>query len=61
MGIVTVRCLTTGEQVSTGIVIEAEAFAIINFQGHRFRCDAYSDVHTWDKQDATFQPDAGPM
>jgi len=50
-----------GEQVSTGVVIDAEAFASINFQGHRFRCDACSEVHTWDKQEATFQPDAGPM
>ena len=58
MGIVTVRCPTTGEQVSTGVVLDAAAFALIKFQGHRFLCDACAAVHTWDKEAATFLPDA---
>jgi hypothetical protein len=56
MGIVTIRCPTTGHHVSTGVVIDAEAFAIINFQGHGFLCDACGEVHAWTKKDATFRP-----
>src|SRR5688572_16460921 len=60
MGVITIRCPSTGEQVSTGLVIDVEAFAIIGFLGHRFRCDACNEVHGWDKKDATFQPDKAP-
>lgn len=56
MGIVTIRCPTTGQHVSTGVVVDAEAFSLIDFQGHRFLCDACGAVHTWDKKDATFRP-----
>jgi hypothetical protein len=61
MGIVTVRCPTTGQDVSTGVVIDADSFAIINFQGHRFLCDACGEVHTWDKHAATYRPTEGPI
>jgi hypothetical protein len=59
MGIITVRCPTTGQHVSTGVVIDAEAFAIVDFQGQRFCCDACGEVHAWEKKDATFRPVKG--
>ena len=60
MGILTVPCPKTGERVSTGVVIDPEAFALIDFQGHAFRCDACGEVHTWDKEDAICNPEDGP-
>ena len=57
MGIVTVECPITGEQVPTGVVVDARTFATTDFEGHKFRCDACSEVHSWNKADATVQPD----
>ena len=57
MGIVTVACPNTGEQVPTGIVTDTGTFATTDFEGHKFRCDACSEVHSWNKADATVQPD----
>ncbi len=59
MGIITVRCPTTGHDVSTGVVVDAKAFETINYQGHRFLCDACGEVHTWEKKDATYRPSKG--
>lgn len=58
-GVVTVRCPTTGRHVSTGVVIGAEAFEIVSFEGLRFCCDACSEIHGWEKKDATFRPFQG--
>jgi hypothetical protein len=57
MGIVTVECPKTGEQVPTGVVMDARTFATTDFEGRKFRCDACSEVHSWNKADATVQPD----
>ena len=57
MGIVTVECPTTGEQVPTSVVVDARTFAATDFEGRKFRCDACSEVHSWNKADATVQPD----
>jgi len=57
MGMVTVVCPNTGEDVPTGIVVDARTFATTNIEGHKFRCDACSEVHSWNKADATVQPD----
>ena len=57
MGIVTVACPNTGEQVPTGVVMDARTFATTDFEGRKFRCDACSEVHSWTKADATVQPD----
>jgi hypothetical protein len=57
MGIVTVACPNTGEQVPIGLVTDARTFATTDFEGHKFRCDACSEVHSWNKADATVQPD----
>jgi hypothetical protein len=54
MGTVTVRCPVTHEQVSTGVVFDAESFVIVSFEAHRFRCDACGAVHQWSKRDATY-------
>jgi hypothetical protein len=61
MGIVTIRCPMTGEEVSTGVVIDAAGFAVIKFHGHQFRCDACGKVHTWDKKGATYRPSVGGL
>ena len=58
MGIVTVACPNTGEQVPTGMVMDARTFATTNFEGHKFRCDACSEVHSLNKAEATVQPDS---
>ena len=60
MGIVTVPCPKTGDQVSTGVVIDRDAFTILDFQGQQFRCDACGEVHVWTKQEVKFTPENGP-
>ena len=57
MGIVTVECPNTGEQVPTGVVVDARTFATSDFEDYRFRCDACSEVHSLNKAAATVQPD----
>jgi hypothetical protein len=57
MGIVTVACPNTGEQVPTGLITDAQTFATTDFEGHKFRCDACCEVHSWNKADATVHPD----
>ena len=57
MGIVTVVCPNTGEDVPTGMVVDARTFATTDIEGRKFRCDACSEVHSWKKADATVQPD----
>ena len=54
MGTVTIRCPVTGEQVSTGVIIDPGSFAIVSFDAHRFRCDACGETHTWRKRDAIY-------
>jgi hypothetical protein len=58
MGIVTVVCPNTGEDVPTGIVVDARTFATTDIESRKFRCDACSEVHSWNKADATVQPDS---
>jgi hypothetical protein len=58
MGIVTVACPNTGEQVPIGVIADAATFATTDFQDRKFRCDACSEVHSWNKADATVQPDS---
>ena len=57
MGIVTVECPNTGEQVPTGMVVDARTFATMELEGRKFRCDACAEVHSWNKATATVQPD----
>jgi len=57
MGIVTVACVNTGEQVPIGVIADAATFATTDFQDRKFRCDACSEVHSWNKADAMVQPD----
>lgn len=61
MGIVTVQCPATGEHVPTGIVIDAEAFEIVNLGVRTFLCDACGETHVWEKADATLRHDPGPL
>ena len=56
MGIVTVACPNTGEQVPIGLVTDARTFAITDFEGHKFRCDACAEVHSWNKATASPSP-----
>ncbi len=55
MGIVTVACPNTGEQVPTGLRVNG---ATIDIPGGRFRCDSCAEVHTWTKADAKVWPDS---
>ena len=56
MGIVTVECPNTGEQVPTGMVVDARTFATMELEGHKFRCDACAEVHSWNKATASPSP-----
>ena len=54
MGVVTVQCPITLEEVSTGIVIKPLEFVVVDFEDQRFRCDACGEIHTWDRQVAYY-------
>lgn len=61
MGIVTVRCPATGEEVPTGVVMDQDAFALAKFGPRPFVCDACGEAHVWEKQDGTVHLDGAPV
>lgn len=61
MGIVTVLCPATGEEVPTGLVMEPEAFKLARFGPRPFVCDACGEAHVWEKPEATVQIDGAPV
>ena len=61
MGIVTVRCPATGQDVSTGVVMEPDVFNLAKIGPHAFVCDACGDTHVWEKPEATVHLDGAPV
>lgn len=57
MGIVTIRCPETGEQVPTGVVMDHEVFEAAKPTVRAFVCDACGETHVWEKPDATVSPE----
>ena len=61
MGIVTVRCPTTGQEVPTGVVMEPGQFQLARFSPSAFVCDACGESHVWEKSEATVQLNGEPF
>jgi hypothetical protein len=57
MGIITVRCTATGQEVPTGLVMEPQAFKLARFGPRPFVCDACGEAHVWEKSEATVHLD----
>ena len=60
MGVLKIRCPNTGELVATGVVMDEEAFKLIRLTAQVFLCDACSEIHVWEKDDAIHTTDDGP-
>ena len=60
MGIVTVRCPATGQEVPTGVVMEADQLELARFGPSAFVCDAWGESHVWEKPEATVHLDGVP-
>ena len=61
MGIVTVRCPATGQEVPTGVVMDLERYELAKFGPNAFVCDACGETHIWEKADGTVQLDGVPF
>jgi len=60
MGTLKIRCPNTGEHVTTGVVMDEDAFKLARLTAQVFLCDACGELHVWEKDDATHTPDEGP-
>ena len=54
MGVITILCPRTGQQVSTGIEVSREHFEGMRATKFLMRCGACGEEHTWSKRWATF-------
>jgi hypothetical protein len=61
MGIVTVRCPATGQEVPTGVLMEPDQFKLARFGPNTFICDACGESHVWEKPEATVQLNGVPV
>jgi hypothetical protein len=61
MGIVTVRCPATGQEVPTGVVMDPGHFNLASFGPRTFVCDACGESHVWEKAEATVRLDGVPF
>jgi hypothetical protein len=61
MGIVTVRCPTTGKDVPTGVVMDPDVFKAAALTAHAFVCDACGEPHVWEKAEATVHLNGVPV
>lgn len=59
MGIVTIRCPSIGQQVSTGIETDRASFDALPDVLARTRCPACGLEHSWWKREAVLQVTAG--
>ena len=61
MGIITVRCPTTGKEVPTGLVMDVAIFKAARLGPRAFVCDACGEPHAWEKSEATVHLDGAPV
>ena len=61
MGIVTVRCPATGQDVPTGVVKDLERYERAKIGPNAFACDACGETHIWEKSEGTVQLDGVPF
>jgi hypothetical protein len=52
MGVVMIKCPTTGRAVSTGIEVDADTFANLPDVSSRLGCSACGTQHSWSKSEA---------
>jgi hypothetical protein len=55
MGVITILCPKTGQQVSTGIHMDQAAFKAMPIKQSVMRCWACGAEHNWSKRWATLQ------
>jgi hypothetical protein len=60
MGVVTIRCPRTGEQVSTGLEIDEATWETLPVVLSRMRCPSCGAEHVWSKTYARFVPSEEP-
>jgi hypothetical protein len=53
MGLVVIKCPSTGKEVPTGFAMDKASFASSSMSGNSFTCPACRKQHTWNKADAT--------
>ena len=61
MGIVTVRCPTTGTRGPTGDVVGPDVFDVAKFGPPACVCDACGELHAWEKPEVSVQLDGAPV
>jgi hypothetical protein len=54
MGVITILCPKTGQQVSTGIQMDQASFKAMPIKQSVMRCWACGGEHSWSKRWATF-------
>lgn len=47
-----IRCPLTKKQLSTGIALAEDVFAVADFNGQAVRCPHCAMMHSWTKRDA---------
>jgi hypothetical protein len=55
MGVIVIRCPRTGNEVSTGVEIDADRFKTLPPTVSRMRCPACGSEHAWSKRSASFK------
>ena len=60
MGVIVIRCPRTGNEVSTGVEIDADRFKTLPPTVSRMRCPACGSEHAWSKRSASFKTLAVP-
>ena len=55
MGVIVIRCPRTGNEVSTGVEIDADRFKMLPPIVSRMRCPACGSEHAWSKRSASFK------
>ncbi len=55
MGMVMIKCPTTGQAVETGIAMDKQSFERKNITNNSVICPACGKKHTWSKKDAWVQ------
>ena len=60
MGVIVIRCPRTGNEVSTGVEIDADRFKMLPPIVSRMRCPACGSEHAWSKRSASFKAMAVP-
>lgn len=60
MGMVTIKCPITGQDVPTGIMMDHHEFERVALEHNVVRCRACGRIHTWCKENAQLRDDSPP-